>query len=65
MPKVLTDGKTSIGAFMFPDRKLPLLCISEGNQCVVYGRFNSIENAKEFMCKLGELVKAEMRDKTE
>ena len=60
MPKVLTDGKISIGAYMFPDRKPPCLCISEGNESVVYGHFNSIEGADEFMDKLGKLVRAEM-----
>ena len=60
MPKVLTDGKISIGAFMFPDRKRPCLCISEGSKGVVYGYFNSVESANEFMTKLGKLVGAEM-----
>lgn len=27
MPKVLTDGETSIGAYRFPDRKKIALCI--------------------------------------
>ena len=60
MPKVLTDGKVSIGAFMFPDRKRPMLCIEKGNQCVCYGHFNSIDGAKEFMNELGKLVCGEM-----
>lgn len=60
MPKVLTDGKISIGAYMFPDRKRPCLCISEGNQLVVYGYFKSSAGADEFMNKLGKLVRAEM-----
>jgi hypothetical protein len=59
MPKVLTDGKISIGAYMFPDRKRPCLCISEGNQSVVYGYFHNIESADEFMDKLADLVRAE------
>lgn len=62
MAKVLTDGKISIGAYMFPDRKRPCLCISEGNQSVVYGYFHNIECADEFMNKLGKLVRAEMGD---
>ena len=65
MPKVLTDGKTSIGAYMFPDRKRPCLCISEGNQAVVYGYFHNIESADYFMDKLGKLVRAEMEGATE
>lgn len=59
MPKVLTDGKTSIGAYMFPDRKLPILCIEKGAEIVVYGHFNSIDKADEFMNSLAELVKAQ------
>ena len=49
MPKVLTDGKTKIGAYRFPDRKKPCLCIEEGNSIVVYGHFNTFEGAEEFM----------------
>ena len=60
MAKVLTNGKISIGAYMFPDRKKPCLCIEEGNEVVVYGHFNTIDGAKEFMDKLGRLVGAEM-----
>ena len=60
MPKVLTDGKIRIGAYMLPDRKRPCLCISEGNQSVVYGYFHNIECADEFMNKFGKLVSAEM-----
>lgn len=59
MAKVLTDGKTRIGAFMFPDRKKPCLCIETGNVCVVYGTFQNKERANEFMDKLGTLVHAE------
>lgn len=60
MPKVLTNGKISVGAYMFPDRKRPCLCISEGNEVVVYGHFNSSLSADEFMNKLGKLVGVEM-----
>ena len=60
MPKVLTDGKISIGAYMFPDRKRPCLCIEEGNECVVYGHFNSSVGADEFMNKLAELIRVEV-----
>lgn len=59
MPKVLTDWKISIGAYMFPDRKKPCLCIEEGNKCVVYGHFNTIEGANEFVEKLGKMVGAQ------
>ena len=58
MPKVLTNGKVNIGAYKFPDRKKPCLCIKEGNRIVVYGHFNTFEGAEEFMKKLGELVGA-------
>ena len=59
MAKVLTDGKISIGAYMFPDRKKPALCIERGAEIQVYGTFNSIEGANEFMTALGDLVGAE------
>ena len=53
--KVLTNGKINIGAYLFPDRKKPSLCIEQGAEIVVYGHFNSIEQADEFMDKLAEL----------
>ena len=56
--KVLTNGKINIGAYLFPDRKKPLLCIEQGAEIVVYGHFNSIEQADEFMDKLAELCGA-------
>ncbi len=61
----LTDGEISIGAFMFPDRKKPCLCIEEGNQGVVYGHFNSKESAVEFMNRLGNMVNAVFVDGAE
>lgn len=63
MAKRLTNGKISIGAYMFPDRKLPQLCVEKGNQIHVYGRFNSVEVADKFMDVLGELVGAVFVDK--
>ena len=60
MPKVLTDGKTKIGAYHFPDRKKPCLCIEEGNSIVVYGHFSTFEGAEEFIERLGEFVGARM-----
>lgn len=59
MPKVLTDGKISIGAYMFPDRKRPCLCISEGAEVVVYGYFNGVKSADKFMNKLGKFLGVE------
>ena len=58
MPKVLTDGTTKIGAFMFPDRKKPCLGIEKGNTCIVYGHFIDKERANEFMDELAKLVGA-------
>ena len=58
MPKVIKNEKISIGAYLFPDRKKPLLCIEQGSEIVVYGHFNSIEQANEFMDKLAELCGA-------
>ena len=60
MPKVLTDGKTKIGAYHFSDRKKPCLCIEEGNSIVVYGHFNTFEGGEKFMERLGKLVGARM-----
>jgi hypothetical protein len=59
MERVLTDGKTSIGAVMFPDRKRPCLCVERGNECVIYGHFNGPESAEKFMHELAQLVGAE------
>lgn len=56
MPKVLTNGKTSIGAYQFPDRKRPSLCVEKGNKIMVYGSFHNIEQANEFMNELGDLL---------
>jgi hypothetical protein len=58
MAKKLTDGKISIGAYMFPDRKKPCLCVEEGNRIVVYGHFNTVEGADDFMGILGKMVGA-------
>ena len=60
--KVLTNGKINIGAYLFPDRKKPSLCIEQGAEIVVYGHFNSIEQANEFMDTLAELCGAERED---
>lgn len=65
MPRVLTDGKIKIGAFKFPDRKKPCLCIQEGAKVVVYGYFYSDFSADNFMNKLGELVGAVIEKESE
>ena len=58
MPRVLTvDGSVKIGAYRFPDRKKPCLC-------VVYGSFIDTDRANEFMNELAALVGA-VRDKEE
>lgn len=59
MAKVLTDGETSIGAYIFPDIKKPCLCIEKDAEIVVYGRFNSINSADKFMSKLAEFLKVQ------
>lgn len=45
---------------MFPDRKKPCLCIEEEGKAkiVVYGHFNTVDGAEEFMTALGKLVGA-------
>lgn len=65
MPRVLTDGKISIGSFKFPDRKKPCLCIQEGAKIVIYGTFNNDYSANEFMNKLGEFIGAEFEEESE
>lgn len=59
MPKVLTvDGSVKIGAYRFPDRKKPCLCVEKGNVCTVYGSFIDLDRANEFMNELAALVDA-------
>ncbi len=58
MPRVLTNGKVSIGAYMFPDRKRPSLCIQKGGTISVYGTFHNKEQANEFMNELGKMCGA-------
>lgn len=65
MAKKLTDGKISIGAYMFPDRKKPCLCVEQGNEIVVYGHFNTLDGADKFMDILGKMVGADMRGESE
>lgn len=60
MPKVLafSENGTKIGAFKFPDRKKVCLGIEKGNEVVVYGTFNSMGGADEFMNELADFVGA-------
>lgn len=58
MAKKLVNGTdTSIGAFVFSDRKKPCLCVEKGNRCVVYAHFISAESADEFMNELAEFLR--------
>ena len=65
MPRILTNGKISIGAYQFPDRKRPSLCVEKGNQILVYGSFHNQKQATEFMNELANLVGAEREDNNE
>ena len=56
MPKVLTNGEQSIGAYMLPDKKKPHICYQDGNKIYDCGRFNNIDSAERFMCALAKLV---------
>lgn len=65
MAKKLTNGKISIGAYMFPDRKKPCLCVEEGNKITVYGHFNTIDGADQFIEILGKMVGAKFEEGAE
>jgi hypothetical protein len=59
MPKILTYGNgIDIGAYQFPDRKRPCLCIRKGSSIVIYGTFNNAESADKFMNELADFVGA-------
>lgn len=59
MPRVLAvDGNVKIGAYRFPDRKKPCLCVEKGNICTVYGHFIDLDRANEFMDELAALTGA-------
>lgn len=59
MSRVLTvDGSVKIGAYRFPDRKKPCLCVEKGNTCTVYGSFIDTDRTNEFMNELAALVGA-------
>lgn len=67
MPRVLMrDGKDiRIGAYQFPDKKKPALCVQRGNRVVVYGYFTDEARANAFINELGELVGAVFEDEKE
>lgn len=57
MSRVLTvDGSVKIGAYRFPDRKKPCLCVEKGNTCTVYGSFIDTDRANEFMNELAGML---------
>ena len=58
----LTNGKMSIGAYRFPDRKRPALCIQKGNKITIFGYFQSTYGAECFMKELGQFIGAEFKD---
>lgn len=59
MARVLTyGGDTKIGAYMFPNKKKPCICVEKGNQIAIYGTFNSIESADKFMDELADFLGA-------
>lgn len=61
MPKVITyGGNTKIGAYMLPNRKKPCICVNKGNQIAIYGTFNSIESADNFMKELADFLGAKV-----
>ena len=60
MARVITyGGDTKIGAYMFPDRKKPCICVQKGNQIAIYGTFNNIAAANNFMDELADFLGAE------
>lgn len=54
--RALTDGKTSIGAQLFHDRKKPAICVQKGNKLKIYGYFQNVETALEFMHEIGQNI---------
>ena len=60
MARVITDGKTKIGAFKFADRKRPYIGVAEGNKILCYGQFLNDDLAEEFMRKLSVFIGAKM-----
>lgn len=54
--KKLKTQEVTIGAYQFPDRKLPCLAVQKGTNVLICGHFNSIENAEYFMDTLIDMV---------
>lgn len=60
MARVLVNSRgTKIGAYHFPDKKRPALCVEKGNTVVVYGYFKDDNTAMDFMHELAIAVGAE------
>ena len=59
MPKVLTNGKISIGVYNLPDRKRPTLCVGEGNSLIVCAVFHNESAADLFMDKVAAIFQLE------
>ena len=57
--KVLKKGDIEIGAFMFQDRRKPVLGIMIGNEIISFGTFHNKGCAEDFMNELAEFVGAE------
>lgn len=53
---VLRNEETgeAIGAYHFPDRKKPCLCVRKGGSITVYGTFNNDKAADNFMNELAK-----------
>lgn len=62
MAKIITDGKTKIGAFMFQDRKKPCLCVAKGSSIVVYAHFINEDSAENFMSELAKFMGVRDKD---
>ena len=62
MANILTDGETRIGAYMFPDRKKPCLCVAKGSSIVVYGHFINEDSAENFMRQLAKFIGVRYKD---
>lgn len=56
---IIGRDDVKIGAYKYPDRKRPCLCVQKGNLTTVYGYFRDNESADEFMQELVQLVGAQ------
>lgn len=56
MPLVIKEKDISIGAYKVVGRKLPQLCIQNGEKLEFFGEFNSDEKAEKFMRQLAQMM---------